>query len=170
MSEPLTVLGLGNPLMGDDGAGVRVVELLRARRLPPGVAVVDGGVGGLDFYDLLAEAGREVWVVDALRRAADAPGTLHVIDDCAGRLSTDGALVSGHDVTVAHALRLARALGDGPARVRLYGIVPDRVGTGGGLSPAVEAAARRAADEIATAAWDRAGGGVEAATDTEATR
>ena len=38
------VIGLGNPLRGDDGVGVRVAHLLAKEPLPPNVEVVDGGV------------------------------------------------------------------------------------------------------------------------------
>ena len=67
----LLVLGLGNPLFGDDGVGIEVVARLRARyEWPEDVAVVDGGTLGLRLVPLLEEAERAI-LVDAI--AADAP-------------------------------------------------------------------------------------------------
>jgi hypothetical protein len=40
------IVGLGNPLRGDDGVGVRVIRLLTERRLPGNVEVVDAGTQG----------------------------------------------------------------------------------------------------------------------------
>lgn len=58
------VLGLGNILLGDEGAGVRVVEELERTGGLPGVELVDGGTAGfrlLPYFD----AASLVVVVDA---------------------------------------------------------------------------------------------------------
>ena len=58
------IIGLGNPLRGDDGVGVRVVQALAERALPAGVEVVDGGTQGLGLVSLL-EGQKRVILVDA---------------------------------------------------------------------------------------------------------
>ena len=58
------VIGLGNPLRGDDGVGPRLVEELARREMPPGVQVLDGGAVGLGLLDLV-EGRERVIVVDA---------------------------------------------------------------------------------------------------------
>ena len=71
----LLILGLGNVLCADDGAGVAaVVRLARERSVPPGVWVLDGGTLGLSLLPLV-ESGRDVILVDAVRTEAP-PGTL----------------------------------------------------------------------------------------------
>jgi len=45
------VLGIGNLLMGDEGAGIHAVQALQCEPLPTGVDVLDGGTGG---FNLLA--------------------------------------------------------------------------------------------------------------------
>ena len=64
MQRSVLVLGLGNPLRGDDGIGSRVVEELIRRGLPEGVTALDGGTGGLDLLQVL-EGWERVVVVDA---------------------------------------------------------------------------------------------------------
>jgi hydrogenase maturation protease len=44
------VLGLGNPIMGDDGVGVAALQRLRTDwTLPPEVELVDGGTWGMNL-------------------------------------------------------------------------------------------------------------------------
>ena len=39
----IRIIGVGNPLMGDDGAGIAVVSQLEHQLLPAYVEVIDGG-------------------------------------------------------------------------------------------------------------------------------
>jgi hydrogenase maturation protease len=133
----LLVLGLGNPLCGDDGAGVAAVARLRVRYdAPPGVVVLDGGTLGLSLLPYLRQA-RRVILVDAI--AADAPpGTLVRLEDddvapaAAHRLSP-------HQVGVADLLDGARLLGGYPEVLVLVGVVPAQFELSIERSPAVEA-------------------------------
>ena len=70
------VLGLGNILLGDEGAGVRVVEELERTGGLPGVELVDGGTAGLRLLPYFDGAARVV-VVDASADGAP-PGTVTV--------------------------------------------------------------------------------------------
>ena len=64
--ERLLILGLGNPLMGDDGAGIQIVNELRESDLPEYVDVIDGGTAGVGLIDLMSGYSRVI-VVDAVR-------------------------------------------------------------------------------------------------------
>jgi hydrogenase maturation protease len=72
--KPVLVIGLGNPLMGDDGVGERVAESLLLRPdLPDDVEVLRGGT------DLLRLAGeiegrRRVVVIDAVQEGEGGDG------------------------------------------------------------------------------------------------
>jgi hydrogenase maturation protease len=133
----LLVLGLGNALCGDDGAGVSAVARLRERyEAPPGVLVLDGGTLGLSLLPYLQLA-RTVILVDAI--AADAPpGTLVRLDGddvapaAAHRLSP-------HQVGVADLLDGARLLGGYPEAFVLVGVVPAQLELSLERSPAVAA-------------------------------
>src|SRR5271169_4211363 len=88
----LLVLGLGNPLCGDDGAGIAAVARLRTRwQAPEGVLVLDGGTLGLALMAYLYESPRAI-LVDAIR-TGDPPGTIvrlrgeDVAHAAAGKLS-----------------------------------------------------------------------------------
>jgi hydrogenase maturation protease len=67
VSKPVIVLGLGNPLMGDDGIGlVALEELRRQYRLGPDVQIEDGGTLGLALLPTVEDAGA-LLVLDAVR-------------------------------------------------------------------------------------------------------
>ena len=71
MSKPtrLTVLGLGNELLGDDGVGVYVVRALRGEPLPDQVELVEGRTGGLSLVKLIEQA-QALLVIDAAEMGA----------------------------------------------------------------------------------------------------
>ena len=73
--KPLLVIGLGNPLMGDEGIGWHVAERLSGDpRLPADAEVVCGGTDLLRHADRM-EQSRRVIVIDALRDDAE-PGSI----------------------------------------------------------------------------------------------
>lgn len=135
---PVTLLVLGNPLLGDDGLAARALEALEARfALPPALAVVEGGTGGLDLLPAVEDA-RRLLVVDAIE-AGRAPGALVELEGEAIPAHL-GAALSPHQVGLSQVLALARIRGRLPERVRALGLQPGRLREGLGLSPAVEAA------------------------------
>ena len=84
-AAPVLVLGIGNELLGDDGAGVVAARSLAASPMP-GVEVLDGGTLGLMLMPYIA--GRQaVLVLDAVSGIHGIPGEIVVIGDkrCAPR-------------------------------------------------------------------------------------
>lgn len=140
------VLGLGNPLRGDDGIGPRVVAELRRRGLPKGVEAVDGGTGGLDLLHLLEGWERAV-IVDAALLGRN-PGEFVRFTPEETHLVGSLASFSSHSAGLADALALARALGQKLPDIIIYGVQPERMDWEEGLSPAVEAALPRLVEEI----------------------
>jgi len=146
MSNSTTlVLGIGNVLRKDDGAGVRVVELLRERDLPDSVRLLDGGTAGLDLLPYLEGANRII-IVDAL--LSDRPaGTITVLSG--DKVREHDILMSGHFGKLSELLDLAAELWTRPDTI-IVGITPqDCESYEAALSPEVEKAAMRAADRIA---------------------
>jgi len=132
------VLGVGNLIMGDEGAGVRCVEALEAEGgLPPDVALVDGGtsthelLGDLEDLDLLI-------IVDAVATNG-APGSLVRFEGDSIPHAFSNKL-SPHQHGINDLLASLRLLGRAPRRVVLHGITPARIELGLELSPAVAAA------------------------------
>jgi hydrogenase maturation protease len=132
------VLGLGNPLQGDDGVGIRVVEELERRQLPDHVEVMDGGTPGVGLINLMEGRSRVV-IVDAAEMDR-APGEVvrFRVEDV--KLTGSSARFSLHRSGVAEALALAEALGVPLPEIVVYGVQPAQVGWGEGLSSETAAA------------------------------
>jgi hydrogenase maturation protease len=134
----LLVLGLGNVLLGDDGAGAAAVARLRARYAwPESVRVFDGGTLGLALLPWV-ELADAVILVDAVK-TDDPPGTLVRLDgtDVPPAVATR---LSPHQIGVADLLDGARWRGRYPARIVLVGVVPESIDLAVGLSAPVAAA------------------------------
>jgi len=140
--HPILVLGIGNILLKDEGAGVHAVRDLTARAergrlaLPDDVELCDGGTFGIDLLDTIANR-RKVIVIDAVRADA-APGTVlrFTAADLAQREEADLSL---HQVGLFETLAMARQLGCAPEEVVIFGIVPATLESGLELSPEVAA-------------------------------
>ena len=139
----VSIIGLGNVLLGDDGFGCLAVEVFRCEyACGPGVEIIDLGTPGLDLATYLY--GRDlVIIVDAVMTGAS-PGTVYVWDSSlpgSGLPHVAGdAAVSSHGFDIAKAIELGRALGKFPARLRVYGIEGQQFERGARISPAVLAA------------------------------
>ena len=148
------VVGVGNVLHGDDGFGVEVVKQLGERRLPPGVAVAETGIGGIHLVHELMAGYDALVVVDAVDRDR-APGTVMVIDAeviDVGELGIEerhDLLADMHLATPERALMVAKAAGVLPERTIIVGCQPAEVDTLGiGLTSAVKDAVARAVAEV----------------------
>lgn len=134
----LLVLGLGNLLCGDDGAGVAAVELLRERfNAPADASVLDGGTLGLSLLPHVEDA-RAAILVDAVRAEAPA-GSVVRLEGTDVSLAARERL-SVHQVGVADLLGGAHLVGRLPGRLVLLGIVPETVELRYGLSASVQSA------------------------------
>jgi len=134
----ILVLGLGNPLQGDDGVGCRVIEALEDCELPPDVEVLDGGTPGIGLLHLL-EGRRRAIIVDAAEMGRP-PGTIARFRSDEVTLTGSAGRFSLHRTAVADALALAAALSIPLPEIVFYGVQPGRIGWGEALSPEVAAA------------------------------
>ena len=123
---------VGNMLRGDDGFGVSVAEELARRSLPPGVDLIETGIGGMSIVQQLMDGYDAMIVVDAVDGGA-APGTLFVSDPQVAdpeTLSNDEwrqHFSNLHLAEPSRILLLARAAGVLPSRVILVGCQPERI-------------------------------------------
>jgi hydrogenase maturation protease len=102
------VLGLGNPILTDDGIGVYVVRAVAARWSGEGVEFQEASVGGLRLLEVVAGYDRLI-LVDAIQTPDGAPGQIHRLtpDD----LRTSLHAGSTHDLSFQGALAWGRRIG-----------------------------------------------------------
>jgi hydrogenase maturation protease len=132
------VIGLGSPLRGDDGVGIRVAQAVAANILPPHVEVVDGGTPGLGIVNLF-EGRRRVIVVDAADMGVP-PGQFRRFTLNEARVRAEGDHLSVHAPGLGDALLLAQALNLLPDEIVIFGVQPAHLEWDSGLSSQVEAA------------------------------
>jgi len=148
-SPVVRVIGVGNPLRGDDGVGVAVAGRLAGERMPPGVEVVDGGTGGLTLLGLMEGASRVV-LVDAADLGRP-PGSILRVADADLALGEPGGCAPLHGVGVADALALGAELGTLPPLVLLLvqvGDVEPRMGLSPALAEVLDDLVQRVRDEV----------------------
>jgi hydrogenase maturation protease len=131
------IIGLGNPLRGDDGVGVRVVRELAAQSLPTHIEVVDGGTQGLGLINLWAGQKRVI-LVDAVD-IGKSPGQFVRFTLDGTHLLGDDHHLSVHAAGLRDALLLAQVLNMLPPEVIIFGVQPNQLEWDSTLSPEVEA-------------------------------
>ena len=150
------VIGLGNPILGDDGVGWAVVDALEdrlardatARRAAGPVELDRLAVGGLRLMERLADRDRAI-LVDAVL-GSEPVGAVTVAPLTSALCRQAGHLDSAHDAPLVEALAAGRTLGARlPDEILVVGIAVERVDEfRDGLSPAVHAAVEPAVRAI----------------------
>ncbi len=128
----ITVLGIGNWLMQDEGAGVHVVQHLEQNyRFSPSIQVIDGGTSGSELLSFFDESAR-VLIVDAVDFHRE-PGYIGTIknDQILTHLTTKMSL---HHLGITDVLSQAKLLEILPEEIVLIGIQPQIIAVGTELS------------------------------------
>jgi hydrogenase maturation protease len=139
------VLGMGNPILSDDGVGLLVAERLRGASLPGDVEVLQSEVAGLRLLELVRGFTRVI-IIDALKSPVDSPREPGEIVRYEAKDFKGGQRYgSAHSIGLGTVLELGDRLGyDMPQDVVVYAIEAVDVETfGEDLSPPVAAAAER---------------------------
>ena len=129
------VIGLGNPLLADDGLGLEVVgRLARGYDCGPDVELEDGGTWGMNLLPILEQAERVIFI-DAIRTGA-APGTVQRLDGDAIPRQL-GLKLTPHQVDLQDLVAVATLRGTFPEVAVAIGVEPEVVETRAGLSSTV---------------------------------
>ena len=117
----LTILGLGNILLQDEGFGVYFIGWFSERyRLPDSVRIIDGGTLGFGLFDTITSC-ENLIVIDAIK-TDDEPGSIYRFTQNEMELSHPPA-TSAHEVEFADILCKADLIDQAPNAVFIC-IVP----------------------------------------------
>lgn len=143
MKNKTLVLGIGNPILGDDGVGIHAVRKLKEETSEADLE--EASVSGLELVELF-KGYAKVIIIDAIKTREGKPGDVQVlgIDD----IPTLHGL-SPHDVDFATAMEYGkRFIGEMP-EIEIYGIEAANVTEyTEKLTPEVEASMENVVDEI----------------------
>ena len=101
------ILGLGNPILSDDGAGIWVARALEGRLNQPEITVMETSMAGLNLLDLLVNFDRAI-IIDAIQTVGGKAGQIYRLEPEAFDVTRHAA--SPHDVNFATALELGNRL------------------------------------------------------------
>ncbi|MEN8614665.1 hydrogenase maturation protease [Dehalogenimonas sp. THU2] len=142
---PVLVLGVGNILLSDEAAGIRVIEALQKLPLPEGVEVVDGATRAMELMDII-RGRKKVIIVDAVAAESE-PGAVFRFGP--GQLAEIKQMsISVHDIGVHEAIFFLRMTDELPEDIVFYGIQPGSLALHEGLTPEVNAAVKKVIDFV----------------------
>ncbi len=135
MKHATAVLGLGNPLMTDEGIGVVLVRRMSSQAYPR-VDFIDGGTGGLALLHKI-QGRQKVIFLDCAYMGLN-PGTLKrfTLDQVESLKDLPGH--SLHEADLLNILRMARQLGQCPEDVVILGVEPETVAPGQTLTQTLQ--------------------------------
>jgi hydrogenase maturation protease len=141
------VLGLGNPILMDDGVGLKVVRALKPRVVDPQVTFHESSRGGLNLLDVLVGYDRAI-IVDAIQTRDGTAGDVYHLksDDFESCLHVSCV----HDVDFATTLELGRKMGlQLPRDIAIVAVeVQDVTTFGEECTPVVQLAISTAVDMV----------------------
>lgn len=115
------IIGIGNPILTDDCAGVLVAQMMQERlQGRSDIAAATLSTGGIRLLDAMTGYDRAI-IVDAMAPASGPAGTIRQLslDDLGGTWNT----ASIHDMNLPTAIAVGRLLGFAlPDRVDIWGI------------------------------------------------
>ncbi|MGA2159641.1 MAG: hydrogenase maturation protease [Dehalococcoidia bacterium] len=141
------VLGIGNPIIGDDGVGFKVIEALEADPPPGDITLSACDVSGLAIMDLVIDFD-EVVIVDAIQTVDGKPGDLYRLKVDDFRVSKHA--VSPHDTDLPTALEIGKLLNVKiPDKISIVAIeIPDAFEFSNELTPPVAKAVPEAVQMV----------------------
>ncbi len=144
------VIGLGNPILGDDGVGWKVAqELDNAIHADSSVEIDCASLGGLSLMERMLGY-RRVILIDSMETGQSPEGSVKVFPLADLGNPFAGHSASAHDASLLTALQTAKFIGaEIPARVDVVAIEARNVyDFSENLSPAIEKAVPAAVKEV----------------------
>jgi len=133
------ILGMGNPMLGDDSVGLHIVRALRDKLNKADTTVIEASVTGMDCLELLAGYDRAV-IIDAIHTMEGKIGQIYRLEIEA--FDTNGYANTSHNVNFVTAIELGRRLGLAlPRQIAIFAI---EVGEAHSFSEKCTDAVRRA--------------------------
>jgi hydrogenase maturation protease len=129
------VIGLGNPLLADEGIGIYLLEKLQERYECRGLALHDLGTAAISVLHAIANKKKAV-IIDCAFMGEE-PGTMIRFGKNEVRSLKHIQGLSLHEGDLLSTLALSESLGESPENLVLFGIEPASIALGGGISGAL---------------------------------
>lgn len=100
------VLGVGNPILSDDGVGIHVARILKAMNFP-GVEIDELPASGLEALDIIRGYDRVI-IIDAIKTSDGKPGDMYLLEEKDFEKAIHGS--SPHGINMATAFAMGRKI------------------------------------------------------------
>ena len=133
MKKDTVVLGIGNPLMSDEGVGSLIIERLLAEcDKYPSVDFIDAGTRGISILHYIS--GRQKAIIIDCAYMGTPPGTLKKFRPDEVKSVKNPEHRSLHEADILKVIEMAKKLKLAPAEIVILGIEPECVKPGQQLS------------------------------------
>ena len=118
----ITVLGIGNTILSDEGFGVRVVEYLQKNyTFPENVQLIDGGTLGVELQHFIIGT-KKLLIIDSIDGGAEPGKTFHLKNEEISKHFTQK--ISAHEIGIQDILTMLEITGKKIPCVELLGVQP----------------------------------------------
>ena len=112
------ILGVGNPILTDDGVGIKIAQKLEEEN--PSLEVIETSQSGMALLDLIAGYDKLI-IIDSIKTEKGKPGELYKLKLEDLKPATDFS--SSHGIDIATAFQLGQRLGHRmPKYISLYAV------------------------------------------------
>ena len=132
----ISIVGFGNPYMGDDAVGIKILEGLKNIGLPDNVEIHECS-SEFDLINIVDKADALI-IVDSMLSGVE-PGTV-VVEELRADMGEVKPITSLHGLDITSVLPLVKAINGKPSKVIFVGIEAEDISVKEGLSPKVESA------------------------------
>jgi hydrogenase maturation protease len=142
------IIGLGNTILSDDGAGILVAREIKKRRNGlKSIDIVEASLGGIGLIDLMADY-NTVIIVDSIKTENGSPGTFYKLN--INDLGDTAYPCSSHLLDLRTTIELGKKMGyNMPESIDIYAIeIRENTTFSESLSPEVEKAIPELAKKI----------------------
>lgn len=131
--KDIVVLGLGNPLMSDEGIGPAIIErFYKYAEDYPLIDFIDAGTGGISILHLIANRRKAIFI-DCAYMGAKA-GTIRKFGPTEVKSVKKLAHQSLHEIDILNVISLSKKLDQQPKNIVIFAIEPENTNPGQALS------------------------------------
>lgn len=131
-ASEITVLGIGNIILSDEGFGVRVVEYLKENfTFPENVSLIDGGTLGVELQHFIVGT-KKLLIIDSIDGGAEQGTIFHLHGDEILKHFTQK--ISAHEIGIQDILTMLEITDKKIPCVELIGVQPYNLNAGTNLS------------------------------------
>jgi len=131
--KDIVVLGLGNPLMSDEGIGPAIIEqFYKHTEDYPLIDFIDAGTGGISILHLIANRRKAIFI-DCAYMGAKA-GTIRKFGPREVKSVKKLAHQSLHEIDILNIISMSKKLDQQPKNIVIFAIEPENTNLGQALS------------------------------------